>query len=339
MSAAITDSMTCLRARGRCLAKQLLPGGVWQGYDSARTFDVSTSFVSGLDDIEDLLAILLRRPDHCVIRGDLIDGTPASGVRRLLHPDQKTGELPTFREQSRRWLALDVEGVERPQGCSSADLARCATVALGELPGPLQSAACIVQASAGHGFKPDLRLRLWFWLDRAISGAEATRWLKGTPADASVFRAVQPIYTAAPLLPPDIPDPIPQRLVRLPGTPTVTVPTAGALAAQRPAIPCRARPAFRADLPAYVSSALRSGADKIRHAGEGNRHPTLVAEARRLARFVAPGLIDAATIRSTLAEAARQAGKDDDNEIDAAINWGLNNPWTEGPVPQVRHGR
>lgn len=119
---------------------------------------------------------------------------------------------------------------------------------------------------------------------------------------------------------------MPQRLVRLSGAAMVSVPSPDALAAHKPAhVRCeRARIGLRRGLSTYVASALQSGADKIRTAGEGNRHPTLVAEARRLARFVAPGLIDAATIRGTLADAARQAGKEDEEEIDAAIEWGLN---------------
>ena len=338
---AIAETMTCLRARGRCLAKTLRPDATWQGYDKARTFDVSAVPVAGLDDIAEALAVLLPQSDRCVIRGELIEGTSPVAVRRLLHLDKTTGELPTFREEPRRWLALDVEGVERPPGCPVADLPQCASVALRELPGAFQQAASIIQASAGHGFKPDLRLRLWFWLDRPISGAEASRWLKGTPADASVFRAVQPIYTAAPILPPDMPDPIPQRLVRLSGAAMVAVPARDALAPQKPACvrPTKPWTVLRSGLSAYVAAALRSGADKITMAGEGNRHPTLVAEARRLARFVAPGLLDAAMIRSTLADAARQAGKDDDTEIDAAIDWGLDNPWTDGPMPETRNGR
>ena len=41
------------------------------------------------------------------------------------------------------------------------------------LPSAFAEAEGIVQASAGHGIKPDIRLRLWFWLDRPITGAEA----------------------------------------------------------------------------------------------------------------------------------------------------------------------
>lgn len=58
-----------------------------------------------------------------------------------------------------------------------------------------------------------------------------------------------------------------------------------------------------------------------------------------LARFVASELVPASIIADVVRAAARQAGKTDDGEIDAAIAWGLTNPWTDGPLPDARRGR
>ena len=67
------------------------------------------------------------------------------------------------------------------------------------LPEEFWTADCIVQATAGHGIKPGMRLRLWFWLSRPLGRGELDRWFANSPVDRSVFRTVQAIYTAAPV--------------------------------------------------------------------------------------------------------------------------------------------
>ena len=85
------------------------------------------------------------------------------------------------------------------------------------LPPTFTGAACIVQATASHGIKPGARLRLWFWCDRSLSGAECKRWLGKVPVDHSVFGAAQPIYTAAPVFADGAAEHLPCRLLALPG--------------------------------------------------------------------------------------------------------------------------
>ncbi len=153
---AMPDNLTVLRARRRRLAKRLRPDGQSDGYDRAKHLDAYTMPVEGLSAIFAMLQRLLPRPDCCVIRGELVIGIRAQGIRRLLHMDKKTGELPTMRDVPRRWLALDLEGVPLPDGIPAADLAQCATSALSEFPPTFRHAACIVQASASHGLLPDL---------------------------------------------------------------------------------------------------------------------------------------------------------------------------------------
>lgn len=339
---AAPDCLTVLRARGGVrLAKRLHPDGRSEGYDDARTLDAFTVPVPDLAAILTLLCRLLSRADCCAIRGELLDGATASGIRRLLHPDKATGDGATFRDVPRRWLALDVEGVPLPPSVPASDLAVCAAVALPRLPAELHGAACIVQASASHGLKPDLRLRLWFCLDRPAWGHELKRWMRNTPADPSVFGAVQPIYTAAPVLAHGMTDPLPARLLALPGRDRVAVPAPELLEpppAPRPrakghavAMPVRAH--------AYVRAALVQAALRISTTQHPGRHPAIVGETSRLARFVASGLLTESVIADVVREAARMAGKDDAGEVSAAIAWGLANPWNAGPLPEAHHGR
>jgi hypothetical protein len=85
---------------------------------------------------------------------------------------------------------------------------RAAVIAL---PVEFHDASAYWQMTSGAGIKPGIRLRLWQWCDRRVSDAEAKRWLKNAPVDLSLYSAVTPHYTAAPIFdPPDL-DPVPLR--------------------------------------------------------------------------------------------------------------------------------
>ena len=317
------DHVTVLHAPNRRLAKLIRADGTVEGYDRARTLDAAEVAVADLDALAALLARLLAHPDCCIIRGAPLAGPRARGIRRLLFADRATGEEPTMRDVPRRWLALDMENITRPEGVAASDLTGCAAAAVATLPHAFHHAHCIVQASASHGIKPDLRLRLWFWLDRPTSGNELKRWLRDTPADPSVFGAVQPIYTAAPVIAPGALDPLPERLAERPGLPLVAVPLPAALALPDP--PPRAPLAFRTpdDASAYVRAALVGAAHKIMHAEL--RHPTILAECRSLGRLVHAGLLPELAFRAVVHRTAAHAGKDDPAEVDSCIAWGLAN--------------
>lgn len=335
------ETLTVLHSPYLRLAKRLRQDGGADAYDTAKTLNAHTVSAADLAAVLALLRGLLPRPNCCVIRGALVDGNTACGIRRLLHPDHKTGEQPTFRDVPRQWLALDLDGVPMPDALAATDLAGCGAAAIAALPEAFHDAACIIQASASHGRSPGLRLRVWTWLSRPTWGAELKRWLADHPCDRSVFSAVQPIYSAAPTLAAGVTDPMLCRLHVLPGNPVVDVPASEALAPPpRLIVPQRSTAGAEAGASAYVRRAMESGVQRILDAGEGNRHPTIVAETCRLARFVAGGHLTAGAVTEAVATAARQAGKDDDGEIAAAIAYGLANPWIAGPMPgEARHGR
>lgn len=286
MTAPALDALTVLHAPGRRLAKLLYPDGRADGYDRTRTLDGYTVPVADLAGLLSLLQRLLARPECCAIRGELLAGNRASGIRRLLYPDKETGEPPTVRDVPRRWLALDMQGVVLPPDVRAADLSGCACIALATLP----------------------------------------------PADPTVFGAVQPIYTAAPVLAPGMCDPLPARLLFMPGRAAVTVPSPETLAPSTrlttPPPEMRPMQAHR-----YARAALETAAGRIATAAK--RHPTLIAEARNLARFVQAGLLTVADMRDGLARAAEAAGKDNADEVAACIDWGLSNP-SSAPLPGVR---
>ena len=321
----MSDTITIIRARGRRLAKLIHQDGKIDGYDAAKTFDLTTQPVADLDALHSLLSRMVLRPDCAVVRGDVIDPTLMIGVRRLAYDDAKTGDTATLRAASHHWLALDLDGVERAESVAADDLPACAAEAIQRLPVAFHDARCIVQASASHGIKSGSRLRLWFWLDRPASGAELTRWLRNTPADPSVFRTAQLIYTAAPIFAPGAHDPIPHRIAELPGHPVVTMPSPDALAPPPP------RPAPPMPKPTdagagrYAFAALVNAASRVQRAGIGQRHDTILREARGLARFVNHGLLNQQDVAATLRGAGANAGKPVD-EIESLITWAIAHP-------------
>ena len=221
-----SDSLTVIRAHSRRLAKLIRADGAIEDYDEAKHFDLFNWPVGDLADVHRLLRHLLHRPDCAVVRGAIADSERARHVRRLAHTDPKTGDMPTLLDAARCWLALDMEGVDRPADVPAADLERCAREAIKRLPDVFLGVECIAQATASHGIKPGCRVRLWYWLSRPAIGRELARWLRHAPADPSVFRAAQPIYTAAPVFSCAATDHLPQRMVRLPGAKVVPVPSA-----------------------------------------------------------------------------------------------------------------
>ena len=324
------DVITVLRARrGKRLAKLICASGIVD-FDAAFRFDLFEQPVADLAALHRLLVVLLRRPDCAVVRGVVLNADRRMNVRRLAYPDSESGDEATLRDVPHHWLALDMENVARPSDTPPGDLAACGALAIQRLPAAFHNAQCLIAASASHGLKPGVRLRLWYWLDRPTTGSELKRWLQGAPADPSVFNPVQPIYTAAPVFADGARDHLPTRLIVRPGHDTVAVPAPAVLAP--PPRPPRAplSTATSGGAGAYAFAALRGAAARVAHSGQGSRHATLIAAARSLARFVAAGLLTEEDVRAALGGAITQAGKEA-TEADRAWAWAVAHPSTARP--------
>ena len=322
----MSDSVTILQARGRRLCKTIAADGSVRGYDSAKTFDLFERSVFSLADLHELLADLAGRPDRCVVRGAIADPSRTRGVRRLLHADPETGEQPTLRDVPRRWCALDIDGMPLPKGCDAGDTFSCGIAAILTLPAEFRGAACCAQATASHGLKPGMRLRLWCWLSRPTSGAELAFWLRAVPhLDRASFSAAQITYTASPIFEAGT-DILKTRLVLVPGPGAARVPPAEALQPPPPPPP-RPRPRLETHASSnYARVALVNAATRIMAAGEGNRHRTILREARSLRRLVDAGAVAEAHARHVIEIAAQHAGKSDDREIAGLWAWASAHP-------------
>jgi hypothetical protein len=337
-------AITVLHARGRRLAKLIHPDGSTTGYDDARIFAAVEIPVGDLGHLAAILRSLLPCWDRCVVRGSLINGSPATGIRRLFRPDNETGDQPTLYEVPRRHVAIDVDGdaIHRPPEIAATDIASCARIAISRLPVEFHGRACVAVATGSHGLRPGVRLRLWFWLDGAATREVLQPWFFGTQGiDLSTFRPVQCCYTAAPVLVEGVTDPVPDRLVVLPGAPLVPIrplplppppPEAntrvGHAAGKSPPPPS----GRRSD--AYRDAALAGIEAELLRATENHRHHALVAAATRMFEL---GSLSDGYVTNFIGTAARVLNERgtrqiDDDEVTELLEWAAHARATGGRV-------
>jgi hypothetical protein len=318
-----SDSLTGLVTHGPLATKRITPGPVIHPYDDAKTFAVHEVAVSGIHTLAQALERLQDRPRAFVVRGAPAPGIDRKSTRRIArqHFDTATGEVlePTFIAQPRRWLAVDFDTLPLPTAFDWHDGELSALYLIRHLPKEFAGRSCVWTFTSGAGFKPELRMRLWFWLDRPMSEAEASRWLAGCPVDMSLYRVVQPHYTAAPILE-DVPPPVPQRIGLLEDFfDPVPVP-----ALAEPAPPPRPEPGSprRRQEPGarpnrhYALAALASEAERIAQTDPGQgvghgRHAALFTGALRMTRFIHAGTLSCAEVTNDLITAAQLAGLSD----------------------------
>jgi hypothetical protein len=132
--------------------------------------------------------------------------------------------LPTFEDRARSWVIFDIDCVPVPdhlRGDRVDDPDSSVEHVLRLLPEPFQSATCwwslsssaAVPGKTGREVAGTFKLKLAFWLDRALTGAEVKRWMAAekAPVDPAVFNAIQLIYVARPSFGPGLHDPVPRR--------------------------------------------------------------------------------------------------------------------------------
>ncbi len=311
-----SDALTVLKSSGRRLTKLVKPDLSIISYDEAKTFTASIIDVENVTDLFDAALRLSSDPYSCVVRGDLTLHGSTAPIRRLVHPDHETGDRATLYEVPRFWLATDWDAIDRPASVLATDLVGCAALAIERLPSAFSGVSCVVCATSSHGIKPGVRVRLWHWLDRAVTSAELKVWLGGCSGiDASIFRPAQVIYTAAPVFD-GIADPITSRVKLLPGRDRVAVPAE----LKPPSQPVYSPPRSATRNPSYAFNRLRNAAARVASAGVGARHPTMVKEVAALAHLVAEGVVERKDVVELISAAARAAGKPE-GEAEAACKW------------------
>lgn len=190
-------------------------------YGRESHFAVKEVDLSGFGHLCKCLDVLTQRRTAFVVRGEPLPGIDRQKTRRLFHPDPETGECATFAEAPRHWFAVDIDKVRKPAAIDPiADPEGAIEHLIGLLPPELHDAWCWWQFTCSQslpGCGDTLSARLWFWLYEPQDDAALTRWarfankaLGSKLIDDSIYRPVQPHYTADPIFE-GMPDPLPRR--------------------------------------------------------------------------------------------------------------------------------
>lgn len=228
----VGDSLTVISSAGLRLTK------VWdsatgkpQGYERAQQVSVQERYVADIYQLSALLDELETERNSCIIRGKFIGHAKAGELyAQEITQDAKRGKvlkvpkdgytlrrLTFFKEQPLHFFYIDIDSFG-PQGVDpvlepEAAIEQYITQAL---PACFQGITYHWQLSSGAGH-PDnpgvLKAHVAFWLSRAHVGEDLDAWVKANqlPIDVTVFRTVQPNYTAAPVFVNGVQDPVPKR--------------------------------------------------------------------------------------------------------------------------------
>jgi hypothetical protein len=263
-----------------------------EGYERAKNFNMERVRVGDLDDIERVLKSVQSDYKKAVLRGRPI----VSGVsRRSLR-----GENPTLEDVDRRWLCVDIDELPWSGALNKAAI----DYARNTLPDWLRSAECIAKWSASAGIRSGIRLHLWYFGDRPVSGNGLKHHLK-EHCDISTLSAAQIHYTAFPICV-GFEDPIRERIVRCRGESLVfpqKVLTGKELEeraelraeenrnrARKISYKSSARSISKKHK--YALSILKSSIGEIEAAPTGSRHRVIFAATCKVAGLVKAGLLD-----------------------------------------------
>ncbi len=175
--------------------------------------NVETVSVDGLLTLYGLLEDLQVSTSKMVVRGQLIEGRQSQQIRRTLRTSK--GEPPNFEACPRQWLMIDIDQLPLPPVWSDIEqhADKIVQYATEQLPTEFQEVSCVYQWSGSMGVKRDqVRLHLWFWLDRPVADHEAKAWLRNSPVDLALYNPVQPHFTANPTLSAGVIDPVKVRV-------------------------------------------------------------------------------------------------------------------------------
>ena len=181
-------------------------------YD-ASAFNARMVPITGLVELASVLDNLDQH--QAVIHGGVIGHEIDEVVKcipRWLYPRSEDAPA-TIREASHHWVMMDVDGIQCPDGLDPvAEPERAAAHVISLLPEEFYGAAHWWQLTGSAGFKPGIRMRLAFWMDRKLATSDVKIWLsKVKGLDLSIYTANQLVYAAPPVFHDGIEDPVPRR--------------------------------------------------------------------------------------------------------------------------------
>ena len=215
--AAPLDHLTVLTTKGPLATKRItvVQGGdpKIENYGKAQRFSIAELPVSSFDEMADALEALQPRSRSLLVRGKPVDGVDRQDAPRRYKP--RPNKPATLLPQPRFWLPLDMDSVPCPADIDPVwDVDAIVEHVVELLPEEFHGVSVFWAFTSGHTFKPGIRIRLFYWLDRPLADEEMKIWLAPLIAekviDGSLFHPIQAIYTAAPIFV-GMHDPLPRR--------------------------------------------------------------------------------------------------------------------------------
>lgn len=329
---------TVIQARGgKRLCKVYTPTTA-QAYD--RVYEVRAEVWTGFDlvDLHDILAILEKERDRCILRGAPLYEDDVWTPRRMRGDrESKDGIPPSFAPRDNAWICLDLDDVARPEGWEDRYPLKMVDALV---PPAFRGAGLVWQWSNGARPGKAIRAHVWYLTDRAVCDKSLRNWLKGEGIqDRSLYNAVQLHYTAAPVFE-GLADPFDGcRLLMREGAlvplPSCVMDLAGhaelEARAAREAENRRWLESMTTSLvktvgkrARYVQGAVRRAEEAIMRSGVGGRHGALVKEATSLWGFVLAGALEESVWEDVMrraGEAVLPPERVNAGEIDDALEW------------------
>ena len=219
--AAPLDALTVLTTKGPLATKRII--AVQDGepkiesYGKAQRFSFDEWDVSSFDEMAAALKALQRRERSFVVRGK-----PAEGIKRMRRTARaastRAAREPATLIPSAAALAAVRYGFRRSARRASTRFSSpmpSSSMSSSYCPKNFTASRSSGAFTSGHGIKPGIRIRLWFWLDRPVSDAEIKLWLAPPIAEKLIDPALYyagcrrstpptPIFVG-------MPDPVPYR--------------------------------------------------------------------------------------------------------------------------------
>lgn len=231
------DTLTVLTTAGPRLTK-VWDSGKILGYEDAKQVSVQERVVASIFDVSKLLDELEGEQNSCLIRGHFIGHAEArKKYDEIIEADRRRGKTTRapkdgftlrrkvlFVDRPLHYFMCDIDGYTVADGIDPVESPEAAIDQYIEahLPSCFHGITYHWQLSSGAGHTSNagkLKAHVWFWLDTPYLGADLESWVYGTGLhiDVSVFRPVQPNYTAAPRFINGAIDPVPRRSGLCPG--------------------------------------------------------------------------------------------------------------------------
>jgi hypothetical protein len=336
----LPDFVTVLTTKGPLATKRI----VWapsatkptiEPYGNAKVFSISEHAVGSIADLVQLLSRLEDCVTSFVVRGRPSEGIDRNYAYRRARPRTKsdgTVEPATIEPAGHHWIPFDLDSIDCPGWLDPVDDPDHAVeYVVNQLPEEFHGATCWWSFTSGQGIKPGIRIRLFFWADRALAdwelkawlgervrtvGVPQARWPLKYPVDTAIFAPAQPIYVARPIIIGG-PDPVPIRSGIWRGDRDAITPPA----ITNPKVIAAREPAGRQTSCTYFGGGYETHRSRIgdHEGGDAFHEPVKTAVAAYIAQQGSSA--DTEWLRADLERAIRAATRDPRTHDDAYVEF------------------